>query len=179
MIKKGQWVEFNMDGLKQGCVIKGGSNLIVAYAHNLKSYKQVKGPAKLFTVIPTPNLDESGIMDAYELKSYKEAGGEETVRFEAKLYKNGKQIAIVSNGGHGGCNDYYPVGSANRKTIDKFHQDATKWSNYYGEEKPFEAENYWIDWVTEAKPTGQSAKTYWELTLLQRKKWEEEYNINK
>ncbi|PHJ64959.1 hypothetical protein VF04_04015 [Nostoc linckia z7] len=42
-----------------------------------------------------------------ELKAIKIAGGEETVRFEAKLYINSKFAATVSNGGTGGCHDWY------------------------------------------------------------------------
>jgi len=42
-----------------------------------------------------------------ELKNIKEAGGEETPRFEATLYLDGKKAAIVSNGGTGGCNCYH------------------------------------------------------------------------
>ena len=41
------------------------------------------------------------------LKNVKEAGGEETPRFEASLYLDGKRVATVSNGGTGGCNSYH------------------------------------------------------------------------
>lgn len=46
-------------------------------------------------------------MAKYELKGIKEAGGDETPRFEASIYCDGVKIAVVSNGGHGGCCDYY------------------------------------------------------------------------
>lgn len=41
------------------------------------------------------------------LKNLREAGGEETPRFEASLYLDGKKVATVSNGGTGGCNSYH------------------------------------------------------------------------
>lgn len=41
------------------------------------------------------------------IKSVKIAGGEETVRFELKLYINGKFAAHVSNGGTGGPHRWY------------------------------------------------------------------------
>jgi len=41
------------------------------------------------------------------LKGVKNAGGEETPRFEASLYLDGKRVANVSNGGTGGCCSWY------------------------------------------------------------------------
>lgn len=38
-----------------------------------------------------------------ELKNIREAGGEETPRFEATVYVDGKRRGIVANGGTGGC----------------------------------------------------------------------------
>lgn len=42
-----------------------------------------------------------------ELKRFKEAGGDETRRFEALIYIDGKKAAQVSNDGCGGPNHYY------------------------------------------------------------------------
>jgi hypothetical protein len=42
-----------------------------------------------------------------QLKNLKIAGGEETTRFEASLYIDGKKAATVSNGGEGGSHRYY------------------------------------------------------------------------
>jgi hypothetical protein len=42
-----------------------------------------------------------------EIKNLKLAGGEETPRFEASLYIDGKKAGIVSNGGNGGCHDIW------------------------------------------------------------------------
>jgi hypothetical protein len=163
MIKKGQWVEFNLrNEITKGCVIKGGKNLTVAYGHTTESYRTVKGSASHFKLIQSPNLDDSGIMDAYELKSYKEAGGEETVRFEAKLCYNGKQIAIVSNGGFGGCNAYHPTKGATWHHIEAYYEAVKQWAIHYGDENPFEPESSWINWITSTKQTGMSAKLYWD-----------------
>ena len=49
-------------------------------------------------------------LGGYSLVSFKEAGGEETVRFEAYIALNGKKVMHVSNGGTGGCHRYGPVG---------------------------------------------------------------------
>ena len=65
------------------------------------------------------------------LKNVKEAGGEETPRFEASLYLDGKRVATVSNDGRGGCCDYRWEGGWNtsaQKTCDQiaeeFHGEA-------------------------------------------------------
>ena len=167
-IKKGNWVEFTMKGETfQAIVVKGGAKLKVHFGFKGNTCRVVTAPSSMFKLIPTPNMDESGIMNAYELKAYKEAGGEETIRFEAKLYKNGKPLALVSNGGYGGCDDYYPIGKATHKDIEQFREDAKAWAIHYGEEEPFEAESYWIEWITGAKPKGMNSKLYWEDSIKQ------------
>ncbi|HAV29182.1 MAG TPA: hypothetical protein DCW93_04590 [Saprospirales bacterium] len=163
MLKKSQWVQFTNKAKETvtAFVTKGGVNPTVAYNQTVETYRQAKAHHSLFTVIPEPNLDISGIMDAYELKAYKEAGGEETIRFEAKLYKNGKHIAMVSNGGYGGCNDYHHVGD-NRENLTEFDADVKRWAIHYGDKNPFEPESNWISWVYMKKDMGISAKAYWE-----------------
>lgn len=47
------------------------------------------------------------ILSRFSLKGLKEAGGEETRRFETKLLLDGKVVATVSNGGTGGSNSYH------------------------------------------------------------------------
>jgi hypothetical protein len=54
-----------------------------------------------------------------ELKAIKISGGEETTRFEAKLYINKKFAATVSNEGTGGCHYWY---WQNRELEDLFNQ---------------------------------------------------------
>jgi len=50
---------------------------------------------------PTP------LPERITLKGVKEAGGEETPRFEAKMCLDGEVVAHVSNGGIGGCHSTY------------------------------------------------------------------------
>jgi hypothetical protein len=46
---------------------------------------------------------------SFSLAKLKTAGGEETARFEAVLLHDGKAVARVSNGGHGGQCDVHPL----------------------------------------------------------------------
>lgn len=47
----------------------------------------------------------------FEIKNLKHAGfaSQETHCFEATLYVDGKKFCQVTNDGHGGCDNYYPV----------------------------------------------------------------------
>lgn len=47
----------------------------------------------------------------FEIKSLKHAGfaSQETHCFEATLYIDGKKFCQVTNDGHGGCDNYYPL----------------------------------------------------------------------
>lgn len=47
----------------------------------------------------------------FQLKNikYSAFASEETHCYEATLYLNGKRFCIVSNSGHGGCDDYHPM----------------------------------------------------------------------
>lgn len=49
----------------------------------------------------------------FELKNVKYADfqSQETHCFQATLYKDGKRLCQVSNEGHGGCDDYQPLGT--------------------------------------------------------------------
>lgn len=67
----------------------------------------------------------------YGLMTYRQAGGDETVRFEAILTRNGDRIATVANGGTGGCHDYRPVGedyAAYRAAMSDLAAFATAWN---------------------------------------------------
>lgn len=64
----------------------------------------------------TPNTTQA------QLKSFKEAGGEETLRFEASLYLDGEKAAVVANGGTGGAHIYHFTSKSLR---DKFDQMVT------------------------------------------------------
>ncbi len=45
---------------------------------------------------------------------------EETMCFSAELWENGKHVANVSNRGHGGCNDVYPIPPLKYRDIEKY-----------------------------------------------------------
>jgi len=51
--------------------------------------------------------------DELELKGFKHAefASQETHCFEASVYFKGKKIGVVSNEGHGGCDDFSPCGN--------------------------------------------------------------------
>ena len=161
-MKKGNWVQFNLKGnIKQGLIVKGGKRITVYYDHKATTCKQVTGHPSLFTLIEPVELDESGYMTPYSLKAYKDAGGEETIRFEAKLCKDGKVIAIVSNGGYGGCNDYHAT-KGNQDALAQYFIDVDKWAKFYGDKEPFEPEDKWIAWYMDFRVTGVSVRTMFE-----------------
>lgn len=163
-MKKGQWVTFKTkNGKEVGIVTKGGNDIIsVAYGCKGGSYMKVESLARHFTPTDAPVLDKTGIMDAYELKAFKDAGGEETMRFEAKLYKNGKLIGIASNDGCGGCNRYYHTGKGTPQDIAEFINNSKQWAIAHGEENPFEADSSWIYWFQFYRPIGETTQSYWE-----------------
>jgi hypothetical protein len=94
----------------------------------------------------TTTPDEFKI-ESVELKSYKEAGGEETTRFEAKLHLNGskKAACVVSNGGTGGCHSYYWVdGYKMEKKFTEYVQKLVKdgvFNDYYESVKTYYSKN--------------------------------------
>jgi len=55
----------------------------------------------------------------------REAGGEETSRFEATLVREGVDVALVSNGGTGGSHLYRWIDGVEQ---DRFEQAATEWN---------------------------------------------------
>lgn len=56
----------------------------------------------------------------FEIKGWKVAGGEETPRFEASIYKDGSKVGIVYNEGCGGCNFYRFTNPADSDAFDNF-----------------------------------------------------------
>lgn len=63
---------------------------------------------------PLPDLTAAATdtYGGYRLAKVREAGGDETVRFEATLTHRGRPIAIVANGGTGGGHDWAPLGDS-------------------------------------------------------------------
>jgi hypothetical protein len=61
----------------------------------------------------------------YSVTEVRTAGGDETWRFEARLLLDGQVIAVVSNGGEGGCHSYRPTDPSPRAARAAFERFAT------------------------------------------------------
>jgi hypothetical protein len=84
-----------------------------------------------------PLLALKSAPEAYDIASIKEAGGEETPRFEAKITKGGKVVGTVSNDGCGGCNRYHFIdGRVEREAFEAWIK-----ANHPAD---FEAEDAWV-----------------------------------
>ena len=68
-----------------------------------------------------------GQIGPYSLARVRVAGGDETLRFEAWLLCDGQPIAVVSNGGDGGCHMYRPLDREGWSAIRRFEEYATSW----------------------------------------------------
>lgn len=66
----------------------------------------------------TPPSSSAASLGGYAVRNLREAGGEETARFEAVITRHGRPIAHVSNGGHGGSHRYDPVERGVKGTED-------------------------------------------------------------
>ena len=90
--------------------------------------------AELTKAVEDGTEDFSGLLTAdlggYRLKSFKEAGGEETLRFEAVLTKDGKDVLTVSNDGHGGAHRY--AYDRTKDGFDEFVAFAEQWEQESG-----------------------------------------------
>jgi hypothetical protein len=71
--------------------------------------------------------------DVLTLKAFKHSAfaSQETHCFEASVHLNGKKIGVVSNQGHGGCDDFWGNKGVSRKVwsdLDlRYREDAPKW----------------------------------------------------
>ena len=74
--------------------------------------------------------------DELELKGFKHAefASQETHCYEASVYFNNKKIGVVSNEGHGGCDDFTPIGGA--ETWKEMNQKFENISKRLEEEHP-------------------------------------------
>tara|TARA_Y100001958_G_C21051818_1_gene417710 strand:+ start:183 stop:818 length:636 start_codon:yes stop_codon:yes gene_type:complete len=81
--------------------------------------------------------------DELELKGFKHAqfASQETHCFEASVYFNGKKIGVVSNEGHGGCDDFTPSGG-----IDMWKSTNTLWERL-SEKLEEEHPKYYCDFL--------------------------------
>lgn len=75
----------------------------------------------------------------YEVRGFKLAGGDETPRFEASLYRDGKRIGTVHNEGCGGPHGYY---FDSREEREAFFAWTKAWGLKSGND--FEPEDAWV-----------------------------------
>jgi len=104
-----------------------------------------------------------------ELKNVKIAGGDETTRFEASLYLNGKKIAIASNEGSGGNNkvDFF---IHRDPTVARQH--AENWRQYFQHLQTVELEpnKFWLHYQLQgylAMMTELSGRTWQQSDIDQ------------
>ena len=68
----------------------------------------------------------------YGITYLREAGGEETLRFDAIITHHGRKVAYVYNAGEGGSHRYQPVtvdaGAAFTEALAAFEQFAAEWN---------------------------------------------------
>lgn len=75
------------------------------------------------------------ILDRFSLKGLKLAGGEETRRFETKLLLDGVTVAVVSNGGTGGCDEIHWTCFGNeQKNVEALADEWDKLVDGFGNE---------------------------------------------
>ena len=84
--------------------------------------------------------------DVLELKGIKHAAfaSQETHCYEASVYYNGKKIGVVSNEGHGGCDDFTPSGGTPNEahTMKHRYEVWRKLEDRIAEEHP----QYFMEW---------------------------------
>jgi len=157
-MKKGSYVKFKFrENEYTGLIISGGKVFTVRFIFE-GSLVELKGMPQQFTETDAPKMDTSSAMDAYTVSGYKEAGGDETIRFECTLLKNGKKIARVSNDGYGGCNEYCSFTSS-YDDIKQFHADAKQWAKDH-DITLYETADTWFDWYTIVRAEFITADAY-------------------
>ena len=83
---------------------------------------------------------------------------DETVCFSANICKKGVPILFATNRGMGGPNEYSVSTSGLRSELEEFHMYAKSWCAQFGYDDPVDAADLWIDWYTQEKPYGITAK---------------------
>lgn len=155
-MRKGDRVEFEVEGeTVYGVVSKGGKRDVTVILDGGKD--AYGGPPSAFRKSDEPlPTDEPSVMDKYSIKNWKSAGGEETERFEANLYRDGKCIGTISNGGTGG-GDFFQL---KNDDYDQLQEDVKEWAEQMGAngEKIFELDSFWAQWWKYQRPYGVTAK---------------------
>ena len=159
-IKTGMWLKYIPDG-RTGIAHKT-SGTKVSMLYDTKGGNIHEHSHLMFEIIDAPTLDDCSIMDEYAIKGIREAGGDETRRFEATIYKNDKRFAIVSNDGIGGDNNYRPL-MGKYDVLEDMFEKSVEWCNHHSKEKlPYKGlcMDTWVDYVAFVKKLGIPAKEH-------------------
>lgn len=159
-LEKGDFVEFNYQNEKKNGVVKKLKDavMIVVNATDGMQY-EIKG---ISATKKEQIIKEDPIMKDWTIKGYKvnEKLSNETLCFEATIYKNGKKVILAANRGTGGSTDYYPLGEEGRKIINEFEEKIKEWAQFYGLKQKFEIEDIWIAYKTEEEAMGISMEEF-------------------
>jgi hypothetical protein len=164
-IKKGNWVTFKLSNgeVKLGLVIKGGKTLKVNYDFTVENCKQVTTDPRYFTLSEAPTLDgDSGFLDKWEVKGYKEIQGHDGMAWNVTLYRNGKKAVTVVDDSWGGGNQYHDI---IKGATEEFTADAKElWGKHsVEEESKFSSTlDCFMDWMIQCINTPISIEAYTE-----------------
>ncbi len=145
-MKKWDRVEFTVQGeVKVGTAASVGKKTARVVIDGMEQEYGV--PVSMLRPSQTqPPKDEPSPIDRWGLAGYKEAGGEETVRFECYVTYDGKKVLIASNGGTGGCNHYSPLEAGGMKHLDRLRKDVEAAVKQFGGKEKYEPEDCWLGW---------------------------------
>jgi len=164
-LKKWDRVCCELDGeTLHGVISKGGSNKVEMVIDGGK--EAVKGHVSSFSTSDKelPKDPPDNVMNKYGVIGYKELSGHGDSRtFEADITLNGKKVIRVMNDGHGGCNEYHTISPhGSREILSQFREDAKTWWEEYSSGKPFESDDFWVEWYQHKRPFGVTSKMYLE-----------------
>ena len=149
--------------LKHGTVTRGGDKV---HAMMDGGEFEVKGGRNAFQFSDKPlPKDLPSSMDDYVVKGYKAIPelSDETIAYTATIMFKGKPVLSAKNGGYGGDTEVHPYSyddASCRGMVQKFFNDTREWSMQFGQTKPFEAYDEWIDWYVNHRPYGVTAAKY-------------------
>jgi hypothetical protein len=172
-VKKWDRVEFTngKKGVVTGTVLKGGAKKARVVADGGKSEYDVPVQALRPTTVAAPK-DEPSSLDRWGLSGYKEAGGEDTVCFDAYVTFDGKRVLHARNSGTGGSNIYQPLEAGGRRHIDQLDADAKAFVAANGGGVEYEVIDCWLGWKSYFSRF-QTFASYLADWRADSKKWDE------
>ncbi len=96
-----------------------------------------------------------GRIGPHSLAAVRIAGGDETIRFEARLLRDGQPVAVVSNSGTGGCHAYRPLDLDGWAAFREFERYATAWGETHVPPVRFESNDRIVHELIDAWWGGQ------------------------